>query len=67
MGNIFNKIGREFTVTEVAEYLGVSRPTLYAMLNDGRLGGLDLAAIYDYAYQQGMKDREEEIIKMIKS
>lgn len=67
MGNIFNKIGREFTVTEIAEYLGVSRPTLYAMLNDGRLGGLHLAAIYDYAYQQGMKDREEEIIKMIKS
>jgi predicted DNA binding protein len=32
MVNIFNKIGREFTVTEIAEYLGISRPTLYAML-----------------------------------
>jgi hypothetical protein len=57
----------KFTVTEIAEYLGISRPTLYAMLDDGRLGGLDLAAIYDYAYQQGKKDRDEEIIKMIKS
>jgi hypothetical protein len=67
MSDTHNKISREFTVTEVAEYLGISRPTLYAMLDDGRLGGLDLAAIYDYAYQQGMKDRNEEIIKMIKS
>jgi DNA-directed RNA polymerase specialized sigma subunit len=67
MSDTHNKISREFTVTEVAEYLGISRPTLYAMLNDGRLGGLHLAAIYDYAYQQGIKDREEEIIKMIKS
>jgi hypothetical protein len=67
MSDTHNKISREFTVTEVAEYLGISRPTLYAMLDDGRLGGLDLAAIYDYAVKQGKKERDEEIIKMIKS
>jgi predicted DNA-binding transcriptional regulator AlpA len=32
MSDTHNKISREFTVTEVAEYLGISRPTLYAML-----------------------------------
>jgi hypothetical protein len=62
-----NDVHEKFKSIQIAEFLGVSRPTLLNMLVDGRLGGLDLAAIYDYAVKQGKKERDEEIIKMIKS
>lgn len=54
------------TTQEMADLLDVHRHTIAKMLEDGRLGGLDLVSIYKYAYEQGWVARGEDIIKLIK-
>jgi biotin operon repressor len=67
MGEIRNKMSKEFMVTEIAEFLGISRATIYAMLSDGRLRGLDLHSIYKYAYEEGRRSLGKEIISQLKN
>ena len=52
-------MGREFTLSEMAQVLGVSRHTVRDWLQIGRVRSTTLGDIIQFAYELGWRDAEE--------